>query len=65
MMTMSEAVKLLKTERECVRRNDGKNCNRDCAHCDLVQDSAKLEEMYDFVIFTLEFVLPDLSGGTF
>lgn len=25
-------------------------CNRDCAHCELVQDSAKLLEMYDYVI---------------
>lgn len=52
-MTNTRAIELLKIERECINRNNqpfGKNCNRECSKCDLVQNTEELLEMYDFVI---------------
>lgn len=52
-MEIQRAIELLKIERECINRNNqpfGKNCNRECSKCDLVQNTEELLEMYDFVI---------------
>lgn len=52
-MTNKRALELLKIERECINRNNqqlGKNCDRDCLNCDLLQETEELLEMYDFVI---------------
>lgn len=52
-MTNTRAIELLKIERECINRNNqpfGKNCNRLCSKCDLVQNTEELLKMYDFVI---------------
>lgn len=63
-MTNRRAMELLTIERACVRKGSGmeqdlmsgryfqayEECNRDCAHCELVQKSEELLEMYDFVI---------------
>lgn len=48
-MTKDRAFELLKIEHECVVRNEN-GCNRDCANCDLVQDTDELLEMYEFVL---------------
>ena len=47
-MTDFRMLELLKIERECVSRGD--TCDRNCASCDLVQDTNELLEMYDKVI---------------
>ena len=47
-MTDFRMLELLKIERECVSRAD--TCDRNCASCDLVQDTNELLEMYDKVI---------------
>lgn len=52
--TIDEAKRLLLIERECVKRNDGINCNRQCEKCDLVQDADKIIEMYNNVAEWLE-----------
>lgn len=48
-MTKDRALELLKIERECVLRNEN-GCDRNCANCDLVQDTDELLEMYEFVL---------------
>lgn len=48
-MTKDRALELLKIEHECVLRNEN-GCDRDCANCDLVQETDELLEMYKFVI---------------
>lgn len=53
-MTIDEAKRLLLIERECVKRNDDINCNRQCEKCDLVQDADKIIEMYSNVAEWLE-----------
>lgn len=53
-MKIDEAKRLLLIERECVKRNDGINCNRQCEKCDLVQDADKIIEMYNNVADWLE-----------
>lgn len=56
-MTIDEAKQLLVIERECINRNNqpfGKNCDRNCGKCDLVQNTDKLIEMYDNVAEWLE-----------
>lgn len=52
-MTKDRALELLKIERECVLRNET-GCDRDCAKCDLVQDTDELLKMYKFVIEFLD-----------
>ena len=49
-MTLARIVELLSIERECISRNQHNDCNRDCAHCDLVQEDWELNEMYGKVI---------------
>ena len=53
-MSLDRALELLKIERECVLRQNGKGCQRDhtntCNGCDLVQSDADIVQMYDAVI---------------
>jgi len=48
-MKRDRIIELLECERQCILRNDGNSCNRDCANCDLVQDTKELLAMYDIV----------------
>lgn len=45
-MELKRIYELLNIERECVMRQ----CNRDCANCDLVQDESELILMYNILI---------------
>ena len=49
-MTESEAKKYMLIEKECVNRD----CDRDCANCDIVQDVEDLNNAYDVAINALE-----------
>ena len=49
-MTESEAKKYMLIEKECINRD----CNRDCANCDIVQDIEDLNNAYDVAINALE-----------
>ena len=51
-MTIDEAIKLVKIERECVIRAD--HCDRKCEKCDLVQDANIIIDMYEHVEIWLE-----------
>ena len=43
-------LKVLKTERECVSRD----CNRDCAHCDLSLERSEILRAYNALIAMLD-----------
>ena len=45
-MTRDEAIKVLEIERECVSRD----CDRECAKCDLVMDRKTVLGAYDFIL---------------
>ena len=45
-MEIKEIIKGLKIEKECVSRD----CNRDCANCDIVQDADWLLDVYQSAI---------------
>ena len=49
-MTASEAKKYMLIEKECINRD----CNRDCANCDIVQNVEDLNNAYDVAIKALE-----------
>lgn len=53
-MTESEAKKYMLIEKECINRD----CNRDCANCDIVQDVEDLNNAYDVAINALEKQIP-------
>ena len=52
MLSIDEAIALVKIERECVIRADV--CDRKCEKCDLVQDSTELTDMYEQLAEWLE-----------
>ena len=49
-MTESEAKKYMLIEKECINRD----CDRDCANCDIVQNVEDLNNAYDVAIKALE-----------
>ena len=49
-MTESEAKKYMLIEKECINRD----CNRDCANCDIVQNVEDLNNAYDVAVKALE-----------
>lgn len=44
----------MRIERDCVKRNEDKNCTRDCEVCDLVQDTDVLIRAYTTAIDYIE-----------
>ena len=52
-MTIQRAKELMEIERECIKRNET-GCDRDCAKCDLVQETNELITAYDRVISYIE-----------
>ena len=53
-MTESEAKKYMLIEKEYINRD----CNRDCANCDIVQNVEDLNNAYDIAIKALEKQIP-------
>ena len=53
-MTESEAKKYMLIEKECINRD----CNRDCANCDIVQNVEDLNNAYDIAINVLGKQIP-------
>lgn len=49
-MKKDEIIRGLRIERECVSRD----CNRDCANCDIVQERDWLLQVYDGAIEVIE-----------
>ena len=44
-MGINQIVEILEKERECVKRNVDKDCDKDCGNCDLVLKDEEIEEM--------------------
>lgn len=59
-MTESEAKEFMLIEKECINRD----CNRDCAKCDIVQEVDDLNSAYDAAIKALEEVQQYQAIGT-
>ena len=59
-MTENEAKKFLEIEKECINRN----CDRNCAQCDIVQKIEDLNSAYDAAIKALEEVQQYRALGT-
>lgn len=53
-MTENEAKKYMLIEKECINRD----CDRDCANCDIVQNAEDLNNAYDIAINALEKQIP-------
>lgn len=49
-MTVHKVLELLRIELECIKRNNGSSCDRNCSQCDLVQDSQELIDCYETAI---------------
>ena len=49
-MTENEAKSFMLIEKKCINRD----CNRDCAKCDIVQEVDNLNNAYDTAIKALE-----------
>ena len=59
-MTENEAVKYMQIEKECINRD----CDRNCAKCDIVQEVDDLNSAYDSAIKALEDVQQYQAIGT-
>ena len=53
-MTENESKKYMLIEKECINRD----CDRDCANCDIVQNAEDLNNAYDIAINALEKQIP-------
>ena len=58
-MTKQEVLNGLRIERECVSRD----CDRNCANCDIVQERDWLLEVYDSAIALIENIKSNIPIG--
>ena len=57
-MPIEKMIELLNIEHLCMLRGAANGCDRQCAACDLVQDSIELDEMYTGVIALIRKNIP-------
>lgn len=66
-MKTARVVELMKIERECVKRQEGSECPRNCRPecgcygCELVQTSDEILEAYDEVIYHYECMINSIE----
>lgn len=53
MIKTSRCIEILQYEVECIKRQDTEKCDRNCAKCDLVQDTEEILSVYQQVIALL------------
>ena len=53
MITVEEALTVMRTEQACVLRNESNQCDRQCEECDLVLPTGRVLEGYDLAIRAL------------
>ena len=66
-MTSERIIELLTCEQTCVKRQGTDKCDRNCASCDLIQDSKEIEQMYDEaeeIIKNYERIRKIIRGGS-
>jgi len=49
-ISVDRTLELMRIEKQCILRNEDKNCDRKCESCDLVQETSELLMAYDKVI---------------
>lgn len=49
-ISINQVLKVLKNERECIKRQGTDRCNRRCDECDLCLEDTEILEVYDFLI---------------
>ena len=62
-MSTEQILKVLKNERKCIARQNGK-CDRNCAKCDLCLPDTEILEVYDHLIHLCEseaIIIADIS----
>lgn len=57
-MKYQKAIKILENEKECVKRADKNNCNRNCLNCELVQNTETILRAFDTAVSALEKQIP-------
>ena len=50
MMNTEQILKVLKNERDCIKRQGTAKCDRNCVKCDLCLPDDEILEVYDFLI---------------
>ena len=63
-MPIEKMIELLNIEHKCMLRGAANGCDRQCAACDLVQDSLELDEMYTGVIALMRKNIPQKVVGS-
>ena len=49
-ISVDRTLELMRIEKQCILRNENKDCDRKCESCDLVQETSELLQAYDKVI---------------
>lgn len=63
-MTENEAIKVVKTEKECVVRNINEGCDHECWNCDLLMPDEDNLSGHDIAIQALEEIQQYRAIGT-
>lgn len=58
-MGINQIIEILEKEKECVKRNVGKDCDRDCGNCDLVLEDEEILTAYTLAISILKTIQGD------
>lgn len=58
-MGIEKIIEILNIEKECVKRNINKDCNRDCSSCDLVLEDEEILTAYTLAISILKTIHGD------
>lgn len=58
-MGINQIIEILEIERECVKRNVRKDCDRDCGNCDLVLEDEEILTAYTLAISILKTIHGD------
>lgn len=58
-MGINQIIEILEIERECVKRNVEKDCDRDCGSCDLVLEDEEILTAYTLAISILKTIHGD------
>lgn len=58
-MGIEKIIEILNIEKECVKRNINKDCNKDCGSCDLVLEDEEILTAYTLAISILKTIHGD------
>lgn len=58
-MGINRIIEIFNIEKQCIKRNIGKDCDRDCGNCDLVLEDEELLTAYNLAISILKTIHGD------